>query len=133
MFQAIFNCNLTYKGINTMKKTKFDSKPEFFNFMYHALLEKLLASTEELTIVNDEPILDERVLDFWGDFFEQVVGVDRNEVLEKTYQRLYRVMTPQMKLSDPVVRNILFHAALCSLSGGGQELGFDDIYELASA
>ncbi len=116
-----------------MKKDKFDFKPEFFSFMYHALLEKLLASTEELTIVNDEPVLDERVLDFWGDFFEQVVGVDRNEVLEKTYQRLSRVITPEMKLSDPVVRNILFHAELCSLCGGGQELEFDEIYQPVSA
>lgn len=107
-------------------------KPEFFSFIYHALMEKLLASTQELAIVNDELILDERVLDFWGDFFEQVVGIDRNKVLEKTYQRLSRVMTPEMKLSDPVVRNILFHAELCNLSGGGQELGFDDIYEPAS-
>ena len=101
--------------------------------MYHALMEKLSDSTEELTTVNDKLVLDLRVLDFWGDFFEQVVGVDRNEILEKTYKRLSRVITPQMKLSDPVVRNILFHAELSSLCGGGQELEFDEIYQPVSA
>ena len=116
-----------------MEKKKFVRNEKFFNFMYHALMDKLINSTEELTYVDDKLVLDKRVLDFWGDFFEQVVGVDRNEVLEKTYKRLSRVITPQMKLSDPIVRNILFHAELCSLCGGGQEIEFDSIYQPVSA
>jgi hypothetical protein len=113
-----------------MKKKNFEFDKKFFNFMYQTLSEKLASSTEVLTILNDQMFFDERVLDFWGDFFEQVLGVDRNEVLEKTYQRLSRVLSPEMKLTDPLVKSLLYQAEIANLCGDEVlELEFDDIYE----
>ena len=113
-----------------MNKKKFEFNEKFFNFMYQTLSEKLASSTEALTILDDQMFFDERVLDFWGDFFEQVLGVDRNEVLEKTYQRLSRVLSPEMKLTDPLVKSILYQAEIANLCGDEVlELEFDDIYE----
>ena len=112
-----------------MNKKKFEFNEKFFNFMYQTLSEKLASSTEALTILDDQMFFDERVLDFWGDFFEQVLGVDRNEVLEKTYQRLSRVLSPEMKLTDPLVKSILYQAEIANLCGDEVlELEFDDIY-----
>lgn len=114
-----------------MKKKEFELNEKFFNFMYQTLSEKLASSTEELTILDDQMLFDERVLDFWGDFFEQVLGVDRKEVLEKTYQRLSPVLTSKMNLTDPLVRNILYHAEIANLCGHEESrfpLEFDDIY-----
>jgi len=113
-----------------MNKKNFEFNEKFFNFMYQTLSEKLASSTEALTILNDQMFFDERVLDFWGDFFEQVLGVDRNEVLEKTYQRLSRVLSPEMKLTDPLVKSLLYQAEIANLCGDEVlELEFDDIYE----
>ena len=113
-----------------MKKKNFEFNEKFFNFMYQTLSEKLASSTEALTILDDQMFFDERVLDFWGDFFEQVLGTDRNEVLEKTYQRLSRVLSPEMKLTDPLVKSILYQAEIANLCGDEVfELEFDDIYQ----
>lgn len=113
-----------------MNKKNFEFNEKFFNFMYQTLSEKLASSTEALTIRDDQMFFDERVLDFWGDFFEQVLGVDRNEVLEKTYERLSRVLSPEMKLTDPLVKSILYQAEIANLCGDEVfELEFDDIYQ----
>jgi len=127
MFQAIFNCNLTYKGINTMKQNKFEFKPEFFNFMYHAILEKLYAETLNSEYLDELGVVDKRVPIVLGDVFEQIFGIDRNDVLKNSYKRLGKYFKVESNPSDPVIAQMLLCAELSQMCGS-EELEFDEIY-----
>jgi hypothetical protein len=111
-----------------MKKQKFEINENFFNFMYHALNEKLNSSLKKSDYQESEKSLDERVLVFWGDFFEQVLGLDRDEVLNKSYKYLAPFLSDKFDQSDPMCASILYHAELAGICGASEK-DFDEIYK----
>jgi len=111
-----------------MKNKNFKRNKEFFNFIYHTLTEKLEFSIQESEYLDETKEMDERVPEFWGDFFEQVLGRKRSEVLTSTYERLSSFLRAGLDISDPMFANILYHAELANLCGS-EKLEFDEIYK----
>ena len=105
---------------------KFGFKKEFFNFMLHALVLKLETTLEESSYTDDKSKA-ERAATLWGDFLEQVFQVDRSELLEDTYLRLYPFLKKGIKKSDPSLVKNLYYIEISDLCGI-EDLGFDEIY-----
>jgi hypothetical protein len=110
-----------------MKKQNFEINEKFLNFMYHAFIEKLNAETEDSEYLDEAGLADKRAPIALGDFFEQILGLNRNDVLSQSYERLGQFFRPNSNPSDPAIANILFHAELSRICGH-EELDFDDIY-----
>lgn len=128
MFQAIFNCNLTNKGINKMEQKKFVKNNNFLNFLYHAVASKLDESILESECCNDIDVF-ELTASVWGDFFEQVLGVDRQDVLKVAYKKLSAILKEGLDISDPEFANFLYQLELSNVCGS-DNLELDEIYEL---
>ena len=111
-----------------MKTKHFKRNKKFLNFMYHALNEKLNSSLKRSDYQETEKSLDERVLSFWGDFFEQVLGRDRNEVLKNSYKHLAPILSDRFDQTDPMCASILYHAELAGICGASEK-DFDQIYK----
>lgn len=110
-----------------MKQKNFEFNEKFFNFMYQALTEKLNAEVEDSEYLDEPGLVDKRVPIVLGDFFEQVFGIDRNDVLAQSYDRIGQFFRPNLKPTDPSVAQILYHAELLQICGH-EELDFDEIY-----
>jgi len=94
--------------------------------MLHALVLKLETSIEESSYTADKSKA-ECAAALWGDFLEQVFQVDRSELLEDTYLRMYPFLKKGVKKSDPSLVKTLYYIEICDLCGF-EDLGFDKIY-----
>ncbi len=114
-----------------MKKENFVKNRKFLNFVYHALASKLEESISNSEFCNDIDA-DELIANFWGDFFEQIMNLDRHEVLRTTYKRLSDILKEDLDISDPEFANILYNAELAQVCGY-EELEISEIYQLQKA
>jgi len=87
----------------------------------------LTDETSKSLCLDKNGIIDFREPQFWGDFFEQVLGVDRNDVLTEMEARLSKFFNIDYDIKDPFVANVLYHAKLKDLCGH-DELEFSEIY-----
>ena len=110
-----------------MNKRNFEFNEKFFNFMYYALLEKLYKSTEQSEYFDHNKVIDERVPIVLGDFFEQVLGIEREEALKRSEKRMGRYLNPEYDLSDPVIADMLYNFELLKICGS-DEIEFDELY-----
>lgn len=110
-----------------MTTKSFPMKKEFFNYLYNAVNDKLHESIENSALTPHSESGDERVSEFWGDFFEQVFQIDRKALLEKSYGRLSNLIKPGYDINEPSLNQILYYAELANICGT-EELDFDEIY-----
>jgi len=120
---------MSQASTTTALRKTYEMKPHFFNFLYHAALEKLNESEFDPEYTDSRQIINVKHPDFWGDFFEQVLGLDRDQVLKETWADLSQFFAADCDASDPVITNILYHAKLTDLFGH-EELEFSEIYPL---
>ena len=110
-----------------MKNKQFKFNQELFNFVINAVKEKLNTSIKQSEFENKKEF-DARLAAFWGDFFEQVLGVDRDEVIKKNYTKIFEFLKKGVKLSDPTFVKCLYLMELLDVSGE-VDLSFDEIYK----
>ena len=95
--------------------------------MYHALVEKLDAETYNSDYLDGEGIVDKRAPILLGDILEQIFGIDRNDALKNSYERIGKFFKPESSPSEPAIAHILLGAELLQICGN-EELEFDEIY-----
>lgn len=115
-----------------MKNTSFKHNPEFWNFLYHAVNDKLHDSIANSELQPSPNFEEDRMSRFWGDFFEQVLGIGRTAVLEEAYGKLSHFLKPGLDPNEPSVSEMLYYAELANRFGS-DEVEFDEIYPIPTS
>lgn len=110
-----------------MKHKNFELNKKFANFLYHALAEKLYVDSDSSEYLDQDGSFDRRATLVLGDFFEQILGIDRNNALRQSYERIGKFFGAEQNLSDPAISHILYSAEILKILGE-EELEFDEIY-----